>query len=555
MTPLEDYAEKVLTGKIVASKRIIQQYRILADKVEHPAKYAPYIYLPELADDHIEFMEKFCKQAAGRLGAPLRFELFQKAKLHAVFGFVNEYTGFRQYNEVLTVEGRKNGKTTESSAIELDLLVNDGEGAPEIYNVATKKDQANKGFEGAWNMVKQSPALKTLIRKRQSDLFCAYNLGKIQSLGSENLDSLNSHGIILDELEAIKKRSIYDDMKQSISARDQALLYCICTNGFVRDCIFDSQYQYACDVLDGKIADDHFLAFIYELDSLDEYKNEKMWIKANPGLGTIKKTDVLRQFVQKAEHDPAFLTTVLVKDFNLKQNAASAWLRYEEANNEATFDPAGFDYGVGGMDAADSVDLNAATALCMRPGDDHIYRRSMYWLPQAVLDADAAAGNVAGRDNAPYELWVKQNLMRTVPGNKVPKSVFFEWFCELEEQGFICRYIGYDPWHIDDDTLERFRRHFGTKSMIEIRQGPRTLSQPMKDLRADLAAGLVVYNNNPVDKMCLLNTEVKADINGNIQPVKGLDHRRRIDGTLALLDAYVVLQDKKSEVQNLNEEA
>ncbi len=237
----------------------------------------------------------------------------------------------------------------------------------------------------------------------------------------------------------------------------------------------------------------------------------------------------------------------------MKQNAASAWLRYEEANNEETFDIL-FDYGVGGMDAADSVDLSAARAVFMRPDDDKIYTRSMYWIPQAVLDADAARGDTAGRDNAPYALWVKQGYMRTVEGNKVPKSVFFDWFCELEEEGAIMRYIGYDPWHIDDDTLAQFERHFGKNSMIKIRQGVQTLSQPMKDMRADFAAKLIIYNNNPVDKMCLLNTEVRADINGNIQPVKGIDTRRRIDGTLALIDAYIVLQDKKSEIQNLNEE-
>ena len=88
--------------------------------------------------------------------------------------------------------------------------------------------------------------------------------------------------------------------------------------------------------------------------------------------------------------------------------------------------------------------------------------------------------------------------------------------------------------------------------MIPVRQGVLSLSQPMKDLKADFAQHLVVYNNNPVDKMCLLNTDVKADINGNIQPVKGLDARRRIDGTVALICAYKVLKDKYDEYVNLN---
>ena len=91
--------------------------------------------------------------------------------------------------------------------------------------------------------------------------------------------------------------------------------------------------------------------------------------------------------------------------------------------------------------------------------------------------------------------------------------------------------------------------------MIPIKQGPYTLSQPMKDLKADLGAGLVIDNNNPIDKICLLNTNSKSDINGNVQPVKTTDPRCRIDGTVALLCAYTVLQDKMDDYIRLNEEA
>ena len=92
---------------------------------------------------------------------------------------------------------------------------------------------------------------------------------------------------------------------------------------------------------------------------------------------------------------------------------------------------------------------------------------------------------------------------------------------------------------------------FGEKSMIPVRQGVITLSQPMKDLKADLQAKKIVYNDHPIDKWCFFNTNVKTDVNGNIQPIKGLDSRDRIDGTLALIDAYKVLQDKMDEYQSL----
>ena len=87
--------------------------------------------------------------------------------------------------------------------------------------------------------------------------------------------------------------------------------------------------------------------------------------------------------------------------------------------------------------------------------------------------------------------------------------------------------------------------------MIKVRQGVYTLSAPMKELKADLVAHKVIYNNNTIDKWCLSNMEIKTDINGNIQPVKGMDSRKRIDGGVSLIIGYVVLKDKMSEYENI----
>lgn len=553
-TYLEEYAHKVLNGDIVACHRIKQVYRMLLDKLEKPQ--GDWIFDEEKANRPIEFIERFCKQAQGRMGEPLKLMLFQKAKLQAVFGFVHKETGMRQYTEVLDIRGRKNGKTTENAALSLYGLVADGEGSPEIYFIATALDQAKKGFNEAWNMMRQSPYLRKHIRKRQSDLFFDYNLGFIKALASNSnsLDGLNGHMIIIDELAAIKNRDIYDLMKQSMSSRDQPLLNTITTNGFVRDNIFDSQYEYACGVLDGKIKDERFLPFIYELDDRDEWLDESCWIKANPGLGVIKSVDTLREYVRKAKDDPAFRPTVMVKDFNMKENSSSAWLTWNEIENEIRFDfrKMGFRYGIGGFDAADSVDLNSAKALCMRPNDDKIYVKSMYWMPEDVLNQMTQDGNRRERDNVPYLLWERQGLLRTHPGNKVDKKVFLDWFKELrDEEDLYILYIGYDPWHIDDSLLREFKAEFGPNSMIPIRQGAKTMSTPLKELKADLGAKRIVHNGNPIDMWNLSNAEIKADINGNIQLVKGQDNRKRIDGVVSLACAYIVLKDKWDEYVNL----
>ncbi len=549
MTEFEQYFSGIGDGRIIACEKMKRIADTLMEKYLNPGEFH---FDLDIANRHIEFIERFCKLPTGKLGQPLRLELFQKARLQSIFGFVDD-NNLRQYNEVLIIEGRKNGKTTETAAIELDMLMNDKEGAPQIYNVATMLDQARLGFNAANKMRMQSPLLKKHIRKRAADLYCAMNMGFIKALASNtnSLDGLDTHCGVIDELAAIKNRDIYDLVKQSMGAREQPLLFCITTNGFVREGIFDSQYQYASDVLFDRARNNRFLPFIYELDHIDEWDKEECWIKANPGLGTVKSIDYLRQMVQKAKDDESFKPTVLVKDFNLKQTSEAAWLRFEDFENTATF-TGPFRYGIGGLDAADSVDLAAAKVLCMRRDDPNIYVRQMYWMPQAVLDRQEETGNRRERDNVPYQLWKDKGLLRTVPGNKVDKRVMLDWFCELRDQEDIyVLYIGYDPWHIDDSLLREFQSEFGEKAMIPVRQGVITLSQPMKDLKADLQAKLIVYNDHPIDKWCFFNTVVKTDVNGNIQPVKGMDTRNRIDGTLALIDGYKVLQDKMGELQSL----
>lgn len=554
MSAFEQYFTDVLDGKIVACKKMRQVAQILLDRYAHPGRYH---FDAGTAARHVDFIEKICKQPSGKINRPIVLQPFQKARLETVFGFVDD-EGLRQYQEVLTVEGRKNGKTTESSCVELDMLINDHEGAPQIYNVATKRDQAVLGYDACCKMRLQSPLLRKHIRKRTGDLYYAKNMGFIRPLASNTngMDGLDTHCGVVDELAAIKNRDLYDLVIQSMSARSQPLLFCNTTNGFIRGGIFDAQYEYASKWLRGEIQNDRFVAFIYELDDPNEWDDPEMWIKANPGLGTIKKFEMLEGFVRKAKDDPSFKPTVMVKDFNIPQTSAGAWLTFEDTVSEkADLGDYKFDYCIGGFDAADTTDLNAATALCMRPGDDRIYRRSMYWIPQSVIDEQNKKGSRTGRDVVPYELWIDQGWMRTCPGNKCEKRIFLEWFRELrDEEDLYPAYIGYDPWHISDDLLAEFRGEFGQQCMIPIRQGAISLSDPMKEAKADLQAKRVIFDS-PIDQWCLINTHVRQDVNGNIQPQKSLDRTQRIDGTAAFLDAYKVLKDRMGEYVNLNEEA
>jgi len=554
MSYLEEYCEKVLQGEINSCHRIKQVCTKLLHDIDNPDRWH---FDEDIALRHINFIERFCYIPSGDIGRPFKLELFQKAWLEAAFGFVDD-DDLRKYNEVMVVCGRKNGKTSLLSAILIDMLMNDREGAPQCLTASTKLDQSKLSFNAACRMIQQSPMLSSNLKKRQADIYFPYNMGYIKALANNqnSLDGLDIHCCVCDELAAWKDRSVYDLLRQAMSARKQALLFIITTNGFVRQNIFDDQYNYGCDILDGKATNERFLPFFYELDNIDEWDDPEAWVKANPGLGAIKSIEYMQDVVQKAKDDPSFKPSVLTKEFDMKQTAESSWLTFEETMSaESDLDGYKFDYCIGGFDAADTTDLNAATALCMRPGDEKIYRRSMYWIPESVILEAEREGDRRGRDSAPYQLWIDQGYMRTCPGNKCDKHIFLDWFRELKySEDLYPLYIGYDPWHIDDSLLKEFTVEFGPASMIPVRQGVITLSEPMKNTKADLQAKRIVFDN-PIDQWCLINTHVKTDVNGNIQPVKSADRTQRIDGTAAYLDAYKVLQDKMSEYLNLNQES
>ena len=551
-TDAELYLMGVLDGSIVAGRRIKQLAEKMLPRIRNG--YKGWRFDVDAATRPVEFIERFLKIPSGKLGVPFVMEPFQRCITELIFGFVDENEK-RQIQYALIEESRKNGKSSWVAAIELYCLVADGEGAPQIYNAATSKAQASLAYGAVWRMVRQSPKLSKFLRKgtvterAENGIMCDGNMGYIIPLSkqTDHLDGLDVHMAALDEMAAMEDRATFDLVKQGMGARQQPLMIAITTQGFVRDNIWDHERDYAIQWLEGKIEDDRFIGILFELDDRSEIWDESAWIKANPGLGTIKSVEYLRAQVLKAKNDPSYMPTLLTKDFDLPANQASAYLSYDEAINTETFefDPDVFRYCVVGIDAADTIDLNAATALFMRPGDSRIYRRSMYWIAEEQVKVNS--NSQRGRDGVPYLEWAARGLIRIVPGNKVDKRVFVGWIQELADEGMYTRYVGYDPWHMDDSTLREMKSLVGEANVEVVRQGVQTLSQPMKQLKADLRDRRVVNNHNPIDEFCNLNLAAKIDINENVQPVKKAGATTRIDGFMALLDAYIELQRHEAD--------
>ena len=543
------YWKKIQSGEIEVGDKVFKTMQMLIDIQE--GKDKKYHFDPVLANRPIVFIENFCKQSKGHVGRDLKLELFQKVILQAMYGVVDK-KGLRRFQEVFIVIGRKNGKSTLLSALGNYSLLGDKEGGPEIDCVSTKKDAAKIVFNSARDMVKQSPYLRKYIKSRKSDLYCEYNLGVFQPLSSDSstLDGLNPSVVILDECHAIKDRNLYDVMKQAMAAesREQPLFITITTSGYNREGIYDELYDYAEGVLDGLIDDEHFLSFIYELDDISEWDQEDKWIKANPGIDTIKSRAKLRASVERAKKTPNYKPTVLTKDFNFKNIASSSWLSWEELNNEEEFDPQLLydSYAIGGCDLSSTRDLTCASLLIRRKGDEKIYLLQHYFLPEERVDMLEATSS----KEAPYRIWEKRGLITLCEGSMVKYSDVTAWFAEMRDKYKIDIWrLGYDR-ALANYWVEEMRSTFGDV-MEAVPQGPITWTAPMNELGGMLADKRVNYNNNPIFKWCLTNTAVKkSGTNEAIQPIKIQAHRR-IDGLVSFLNAYTIYVKYRDDYLNM----
>lgn len=551
MNYIFEYNEKIQSGEILTSKKVKAVYKALCNDLKKQDKW---VFDERKAQHAILFIESFCKHSKGKwANQPVLLELWQKALVSAIFGVVNKTTHKRRFREALLIVAKKNGKSLLASAILLYMLVADGEGGAECYSVATKKEQAKIIFTEAERMVKKSPSLKKHIKNRINLLSFekTNSIARPLSSDSNTEDGLNIHCAECDEIHAWQTDELYNIVADGISAREEPLLLLTTTAGFVREGLYDKKYDEAVNVINGYddengIKDDALLPVIYELDERSEWEKPDAWIKANPNLGISKSIEYLNRKVEQAKANSLNLKNVLTKEFNIRETSTEVWLTYEEAVNTATFDIKELkpDYGIAGADLSKCVDLTSACILFAVPNREELFALSMYWLPSELLE------NRSREDKIPYDKWYEQGYLRVSNGNKVDYDDVVKWFAEVQnEYGLYIYQHGYDAWS-SPSYIKTFTDTFGNISTPVI-QGKKTLSDPMNQLGADLKSKRINYNNNPITRWCLTNVRADIDKNNNIQPAKGNNRRRRIDGFAAMLDAYVIYTNEKSEYLNL----
>ena len=574
MNYTREYIDKIQRGEIIVSKRVAKWY------VEHilpiiDGKSDKYTFKEAKGEKFIKFVEGFCKQSKGKwAGKPFELLLFQKAKWQAIFGIVHKDTGLRRFQEIFDLRGRKNGKTSEHACLGLYLTM--VEKGAEIYVSATTRAQALRTWEESQSILDQSTTLSKCMKYKvfpQPTIYTTKGYSaipsnyKVLSKNVKTFDGLNASGALIDEIHELP-RSIYDILKQSMTAREEPLLSMISTAGFQRKQLFDDEYDYACNVIDNLVNDDTLFPLLYELDDPNEVADEECWIKANPGIDVIKDRDKLRQNVIRMQSDANFGLSVKIKDFNIIGVQRQVWLTAQEINNgewglyskEEVGEwgtPKWWDFvkkfnnqiTLLGYDLSMSLDMSSVSVLLFDGARDSIILLPMFFITESFLESEDCITS-----KVPFRQWVDRGLIRIAGRERVNYNAIVSYISEeLPSQfGYVYQFIAYDPWNssmvVDALDLRGYSEKYVQSA---VRQGRQTLSEPCKEFLVRMREKRITYLGNPVMKWQLSNVEMEPDINGNIMPKKVNDKReKKIDGFMASLNALVKFLDEPSSYMN-----
>lgn len=558
-TYIQDYRKAIRSGEIVAGRELIDELdNLIRDMADDR-----YIFDTTDADQRIDFMEHCIRLTKSPFyGKPMKLMLWQKAFITAVYSFKmadelyidpsGRERHVDRFKKCVLLIARKNAKSETCSGLMLTEAIMGNEGADLVCS-SNDDVQANILYDAIDTM-------RLMIDPEQKDTWRNQKWIRINDTNSKifkisdrtrNKEGRNIDFSVIDEVHEMKENTIIKSIEQSQSLKDNPKLIIITTEGFVNEGALDEILRQCRRVIRGEddgASAERLLPWLYTQDSEQEvWADERSWQKSNPSLGIIKKHAYLREQIDAARKSTADRAFVLSKDFNIKQNAAAAWLHIEDYAYNAEYDLEDFRGSLilGGVDMSETTDMTSAKALVMRAGDKRKYIIQHYWIPESKLTSadDREAG-------AKYKEWAKAGILTICEGNDIDLSQVADWYYMLYKQyGLRLFKCGYDV-KFSKDFLKRMDE-YGFECEL-VYQSKQVLSNAMKLVEADFKAQLINYNNNEIDKWCLGNAAVEVDNAGNCQAVKIKGQpAKRIDGAVTFIIAYEIFRRYRSEYMQM----
>lgn len=554
--PAEQYARDVIDGRLTACKWV----RLACERHVHDLAHAHergFIFDVEAAEYVLRFigMLRHSKGKWGRgKGEFIKLEPWQQFIIWVAFGWkrdqserwvektvdgqIQDTRGMRRFRMLYEEVARKNGKSTKAAGLGLLLAFADGEPGAEVYSCGTKRDQARIVHKEAIRMVRKNAGLRKHIKIYKDNLNLEQTASKYEPLGadSDSTDGLNIHAIVADELHAWKSREMWDVLETATGSREQPMLIAITTAGIDRQSVCFEKHEYTCKVLEGwkdaSFEDDSWFGIIFTLDDGDDWRDESVWIKANPNLGVSKYLDDMRMKAKRAGQMSAALNNFLRRELNVWVQGEFKWMNMDMWRACSGDVPAlempqwlSGETAYAGLDLSSTSDITAF--LMVFPAeDDYIDVVARFWIPEDNM-------LIRTRDDGMhYQKWVEQGYIEATPGNTIDYDFIFEQI-EQDADMFDIDQTAFDRWGAA--RVVNVLQNKGM-TMAQFGQGYASMNPPMRELERLVLSKKIRHGNNPVLTWMADNLVARMDASGNIKPDKEKS-REKIDGIVALIMA------------------
>ena len=512
------YPFQVVEGKIIACKFVKLACQRFISFLENDA----VVFDAKAVERVIKFIGKLKHSTGEFSGKNFKLEEWQRFVIAYIYGLKWKNNKRITRTFILSV-GRKNGKSSLLSAMALYALLE--ESGASVVSAANSANQAKILFQMCSQYLKSiDPKSKFFARYRDRIIFDKTNSEiKVVSADASRLDGLNLNFFVEDETASAVDSSVWDVLESSQGSRSQPLACSCSTRGFQLSGFYKSLEDSAIEVLNGTKVDDSLFPLIYTLDNEDNWKDESVWIKANPNLGVSISTEYLRQQITKAVNNPTQELSIKTKLLNMWVSSAENWIPLDyiySASTPINLEDFRGQYCYLSFDLASTTDLTCVSVMIEK--DAKYYMKNWYFFPVDQLENNINAER--------YKRWANQGYLTLTNGNVTDYSLVQNKIMQVQEISPILQ-ITYDQWNATDLAIRLTEQNLPLQPYSQSMQ---SMNLPTKTLERWILQGVVVIDKNPITLWCYENARVKSDWNENIRIVKN-SQSQKIDGVIAMV--------------------
>lgn len=510
--------------------------RHLADLKKTKQKSYPYTFDRDKADRAIKIIKIFRHTKGSFKGKLFDLQPYQAFIIANIFGWCFKDDGTRRFQKSYLEMARKNGKSEFAGAVECILAFFDGEPGADVFSVATKRDQALYVYNAAREMMKQlredSSSIHNRIKLKQFSIIDEATGSRISTLTADHdkEDGANPHAAVVDEYHSHSDDGIYKVIETGTVGRDNPHIMIITTAGFYKHYpCFIFRQNVAVPTLMGNIDNDRVFVMIFTIDEGDNWEDENVWIKANPGLGKAPNLRTFRSQYENAKIEgEGTRVQFMTKNLNVWMDAAKTWIPDEDwkelADTSWSLDDPRLVHQncIIGVDLSSSKDITALYYLFPSVSESLVAIPAFY-CPKDKIQL------VKRVDKVDYRTWEKAGHIIATIGDVIDRDKIKDDILAAYDT-YDVQMVCFDPWNAHE--LSSQLEQAGLKC-FSVPQTVRYLHPSTKKIEEMVAKKNLIHNGNPVMDWMMQNVVIKQDHNGNRKIDKSKSYNK-VDGPVAL---------------------